>query len=173
MKVVDHPGILEVRDAAEGVSLLTLLSGTDGAPFVLSEKVLDALESAFDALATRGLRGLLVASDHPTVFCAGADVEAMANLRSAAEAEAIVRRGQRIFDVLARLSVQPVVVFTTAYDQPSGAFRFTSRWQDFRLSVTGIPGPVLATKLSKLSVNDKRSFSKELPTDPCGQPDPP
>jgi len=43
---------------------------------------------------------------------------------------------------------------------------FTFSWQFLRASVTGVPGPLKATNASKISVNDRRSFAVDSPTEP-------
>ena len=72
----EHPGILRVDDVGDDVMALTFDTGKGGPPFVLSPKTLDVIEEVLDRIAgNRDLRGLLIRSAHPSVFCAGADVD--------------------------------------------------------------------------------------------------
>ncbi len=93
------PPEVAIEDLGDRIAAL-VLGIVGGAPFLLSEAALAALEAALDELAKRDLRGLLVRSEHPTTFCAGADVDAMAGIDAAA-ADALVRRGQTLFSRLA------------------------------------------------------------------------
>lgn len=86
---------LSVR--ADGIAVL-LLSGSGGRPFILNDASLSELETAIDQVAkTPNVRGLLIRAAHPTVFCAGADIEQIAALKTKSEIRAASRRGQELF----------------------------------------------------------------------------
>lgn len=100
---------LGIDDAGSGVAIVTFKS-KDGAPFVLDPDVLGELETALSDLAGKGLRGLLFQSAHPSVFCAGADIDAMAGITSPAEAEKLILRGQQVFERIAHLPFPTVAL---------------------------------------------------------------
>jgi enoyl-CoA hydratase/carnithine racemase len=56
------------------------------------------------------LRGLLIRSAKPAGFCVGIDLESILSCGSAAEVEALVRRGQAVLDRLSALPIPTVAV---------------------------------------------------------------
>jgi len=102
---------VNVEEAAPGVLLATFDSGPEGAPFVITPEVLDEVEALRSRVAeTPGLEALLFRNRDEKVFCAGADVDAMARIRSQAEAEALIRKGQECFQRIAELRVPTVAL---------------------------------------------------------------
>ena len=72
---------------------------------------LEALVASFHSLAGDGaLRGVVFRSGKAQSFLAGADLEAMNGITEAAEAEAVARRGQALFQSIADLAVPTVAV---------------------------------------------------------------
>ncbi len=96
---------------ADGVLHLLLGGSNPTEPFVLSRAELTSLDRHLDGIPSDPtITGLLIRSAHPTVFCAGADVDEMANLRSSAEAAPLVKMGQDVFAKLARLAIKSVAL---------------------------------------------------------------
>jgi hypothetical protein len=62
-----------------------------------------------DLEADRDVRGIVLASGKPDSFLAGADIEMLAGVRTAAEGVALAREGQRAFDRIEGCTT-PVVV---------------------------------------------------------------
>ena len=71
---------------------------------VLREDNMDALEQCLtEAASIEGIRGLLIMSAKPNNFIAGADINAIAKVETAADGEAASRRGQEVFQKLENL----------------------------------------------------------------------
>ncbi len=81
-------------------------SGTN----VLTTQILEALDEALVAVAQRHPKGLVILSDKPSGFIAGADVKSFARLTDAAEAEALIHRAHDIFHRLESLSFPTVAM---------------------------------------------------------------
>ncbi len=93
---------------AGGIATLTL-EGRDGLPFILDMEAVAALESVVDFLADRDdVRGLLIQGAGGKVFCAGADVDAIAHICDPNEILETSERGQELFSALEELPF-PVV----------------------------------------------------------------
>ena len=72
----------------------------------LSSSSLAELEAIIAQLNnTQDLKGLLIASAKPDVFIAGADIKEIEKMKSHSDAEAIVKKGQRILNALEELNV--------------------------------------------------------------------
>lgn len=100
---LERPSALRVEDAGDSIAIITF-EGVGDAPFVIGEAVLEALSEAIDLIgAERDVRGVLFRGASPEVFCAGADVDAMARVNARAEAERLVRSGQELFERISRL----------------------------------------------------------------------
>ena len=81
-------------------------SGTN----VLTAQILEALDEVLVAVAQRHPKGLVILSDKPSGFIAGADVKSFARLTDAAEAEALIHRAHDIFHRLESLSFPTVAM---------------------------------------------------------------
>ena len=89
--------VLQLEDHGHGL-LVLLLRGSGSKPFVLNEKALSELESAVDEIEKRvGVKGLLIRASHPTVFCAGADIDGLRKIDTPSAMRAASRRGQDLF----------------------------------------------------------------------------
>ncbi len=77
---------------------------------VLTAQALEALDEQLVAAAQQHPRGLVILSDKPSGFIAGADVKAFATLGDAAEAEALIHRAHEIFQRLESLSFPTVAL---------------------------------------------------------------
>lgn len=77
---------------------------------VLSERVITELAALIDRLERRetSARGVVIASGKPGVWIAGADVEQLGQIATAADGEALSRRGHKLLGRLAALPI-PVV----------------------------------------------------------------
>lgn len=75
----------------------------DGNTNVLSAAILEAFYRELLDLAERAPRGLVILSDKPNGFIAGADVNEFTRLSNRDEALEAIRRGQEVFDRLAAL----------------------------------------------------------------------
>ncbi|MAG58138.1 MAG: hypothetical protein CMJ83_17775 [Planctomycetes bacterium] len=105
----DH--VLRLEDIGDGHLAVTLLSTEDGGPFVLGRDAMDMIAQVLDHIGgDRDVRGLLFCSEHPSVFCAGADVDAMAKVKNANEAREAVREGQELFEQLAHFPAPTVAL---------------------------------------------------------------
>jgi len=97
--LTSHPdGIVEIvfDDPSRSVNVLTVAVMTE----------LEALVASLQERAGRGgLAGVVFRSGKSTSFLAGADLDAMDAVTTAAEAEAVARRGQRLFGMVASLPV--------------------------------------------------------------------
>ena len=88
---------------ADGIARLTFdKAGT--ATNTLSSSVLAELNEALDLLEREPPKGLIIASGKPSGFIAGADVNEFGDVKSEADAMAIIRRG---WDTFARLAATP------------------------------------------------------------------
>jgi 3-hydroxyacyl-CoA dehydrogenase / enoyl-CoA hydratase / 3-hydroxybutyryl-CoA epimerase len=67
----------------------------------LSAAALEELRAALDELAQRPPKGLVIRSGKENGFVAGADIDEFGELKSAAEATALVRRGWDVFNTIA------------------------------------------------------------------------
>jgi 3-hydroxyacyl-CoA dehydrogenase/enoyl-CoA hydratase/3-hydroxybutyryl-CoA epimerase len=78
---------------------------------VLSSFSLTELETIIKQLNNRqDLKGVLIASAKPDIFIAGADIKEIENMKSYSEAEAIVKKGQKILNALEGLNVPTVAL---------------------------------------------------------------
>ncbi len=77
---------------------------------VLTVQALEALDEQLVTAARQHPRGLVILSDKPSGFIAGADVKAFAGIRDAAEAEALIHRAHEIFRRLESLSFPTVAL---------------------------------------------------------------
>ena len=77
---------------------------------VLSAPVLEAFYEALLDLVERAPRGLVLLSDKPNGFIAGADVREFARLENHDQALAAIQRGQEVFDRLAALPFPTVAL---------------------------------------------------------------
>jgi 3-hydroxyacyl-CoA dehydrogenase/enoyl-CoA hydratase/3-hydroxybutyryl-CoA epimerase len=95
----DEKGSLELRVDAEEIGHL-IFDRPGDAPNVLGTEVMERLETLLADLEKRDLTGLVVRSAKPESFLAGADVEEIARLSGAREAEEKSAYGQAIFNRL-------------------------------------------------------------------------
>src|SRR5690554_6161103 len=105
-RTLDRAVELEVED---GIATVTI--DQPGRPVnVLSEQVVAELAEVIGRLEAGGdgVRGVVIASGKPGVWIAGADVEQLRELSTAADGEALSRSGHRLLDRLERMRV-PVV----------------------------------------------------------------
>lgn len=94
-------------DVADGVARVTL--DNPDTRNALGDAMLDALLAAFErARDDTDVRGVVLASSHPTVFCAGGDLKAFASGAAPVERYAGLDRFPRLFTLLARLG-KPVL----------------------------------------------------------------
>ncbi|MCZ6787243.1 MAG: enoyl-CoA hydratase-related protein, partial [Planctomycetota bacterium] len=93
--VVEHHGDLD----------FWILSG-EGPVLTLNEEVFAGLEKALDLL--EGRAGVILTSDRPDHFCAGADLDAIGAVKTADEGTELALRGQEIFRRIETASV-PIV----------------------------------------------------------------
>ena len=63
---------------------------------------------------SKGLKGLLIASAKPDVFIAGADIREIENIKSYSEAEAVVKKGQKILNALEKLTIPTIALINGA-----------------------------------------------------------
>lgn len=95
----------------DGILHLLLGPPPGGGPVVLDPAVMNGIEEGLDRYAgNREVRALLVRSSHPEVFCAGADVDAIAGIASSQEADRLVRRGQELFTRISHLPCPTVAL---------------------------------------------------------------
>ncbi|MEQ9257640.1 MAG: 3-hydroxyacyl-CoA dehydrogenase NAD-binding domain-containing protein [Roseovarius sp.] len=92
----------------EGFAWL-LLDRPDSSVNTVSDETLEGLEAQLDALEADPPRALVLRSAKPGGFAMGADINALAGL-SAAEAEALLKRGHAVFDRLEALDVPTIAV---------------------------------------------------------------
>jgi 3-hydroxyacyl-CoA dehydrogenase/enoyl-CoA hydratase/3-hydroxybutyryl-CoA epimerase len=71
-------------------------SGTN----VLSSDVLDELETILRKLSVKQIKGLVILSAKQNGFIAGADIQEFTRLKNSTEAEALIKRGQSVFEHL-------------------------------------------------------------------------
>src|SRR5436190_21443249 len=104
-----EPRSIRVDKLDGGIAAIVLDAGA--APFVFDEAAIVALGAAARSLAAEpGLAGVIVRSTHPEIFCAGADVEAIASVSDPAEIERLALSGQNAFEDLSRLPVPTVAL---------------------------------------------------------------
>lgn len=97
---------LEIDD--EGVATIRLGDGS-ARPFILDHDSVAELAAHVDVLEkNHDVKAVVITSNHPSVFCAGAEVSLIENLKTAEDAEEAVSGGQRLFDRIDRLHA-PVV----------------------------------------------------------------
>ena len=97
---------LELDDT--GIAVLTL-EGRDGHPFILDMEAVSGLESVIESLDGRDdVRGLLITGAGSNVFCAGADVDAIADMSDPSKIMETSERGQELFSAIEELPF-PVV----------------------------------------------------------------
>jgi 3-hydroxyacyl-CoA dehydrogenase/enoyl-CoA hydratase/3-hydroxybutyryl-CoA epimerase len=77
---------------------------------VLNSEVLRELDRHLEAIASRSPRGLIILSDKPNGFIAGADIHEFTRIRNEAEALELVRLGQSVFNRLAALGFPTVAL---------------------------------------------------------------
>ena len=82
----------------------------DSSANVLSAEVLEAFDEQLVGIAQSHPRGLVILSDKPSGFIAGADVKAFARIRDAEQAEGLIRRAHDIFHRLEALSFPTVAL---------------------------------------------------------------
>lgn len=75
----------------------------DAGANVLSKDVLEELDKILNGLAKEPPRGLIILSDKPGGFIAGADINEFTKLEGAQDAEELIQRGQAVFDLLESL----------------------------------------------------------------------
>ena len=92
--IVEHHGDLD----------FWILSG-EGPVLMLNEEVFVGIEKALDLL--EGRAGVILTSDRPDHFCAGADLDAIGAVQTAAEGTDLALRGQEIFR---RIETAPVPI---------------------------------------------------------------
>ena len=91
-----------------GIAILTL-EGRDGHPFILDLDAVSALEAIVESLEDReDIRGLVIRGAGTDVFCAGADVDAIAEMSDPDEIMETSARGQELFSAIEELPF-PVV----------------------------------------------------------------
>jgi 3-hydroxyacyl-CoA dehydrogenase/enoyl-CoA hydratase/3-hydroxybutyryl-CoA epimerase len=100
---------LWINQLADGVAAL-VLDVPDRKVNVLSREVFSDLKAALTCVAESPFELLLVRSGKPASFCAGADLQEIAALRSAEEAVALATLGQETFNQLAHLKIPTVAV---------------------------------------------------------------
>ena len=89
----------------DGIAIIGL-SGRDGRPFILDEASISELEAWVTEIENDAdLRGALIVSTHDRIFCAGADVEAIADLDDPERAREISKRGQILFSRIEDLPI--------------------------------------------------------------------
>src|SRR5437016_14456473 len=94
---------VEVREDGTGLLRFDVPGRTHN---LFSRRVLADLDAALDRLANhQALRVLVLLSDKPSGFMAGADLQEFSQIREPAQALAASEAGQRVFDKLARLPV--------------------------------------------------------------------
>jgi 3-hydroxyacyl-CoA dehydrogenase/enoyl-CoA hydratase/3-hydroxybutyryl-CoA epimerase len=92
-----------------GVAAIVLDAGA--APFTFGEAEVRQLAAIVQSLAARSdLKGVVIRATHPQVFCAGADLDAIAAVSQRTEAERLVMLGQNAYEDLARLPVPTVAL---------------------------------------------------------------
>ncbi len=74
-------------------------SGTN----VLSADVLDELQSMLNELSAKQTKGLVILSAKQNGFIAGADIKEFTSVKSVSEGEALIGRGQAVFDLLEKI----------------------------------------------------------------------
>ena len=104
-RIVAETGAVRLEVLDGGVAAIVL--DAPSAPFVFDEARDQGARRASCKASRRDsdLRGVVVRSTHPEIFCAGADVDAMAAVSERAEIERLVLAGQNAFEELARLAV--------------------------------------------------------------------
>ena len=94
-------------DVQDGIAVVTF--DAPGPVNALNSRLADEFDAIFARLdADDGIRAAVLASGKPDTWIAGADIEELASITSAADAEALSRSGQRMLDRLAALRT-PVV----------------------------------------------------------------
>jgi enoyl-CoA hydratase/carnithine racemase len=107
MAAMTEGGSVRLEMLEGGVAAIVLDAGA--APFTFGEAQVRQLSTTVRSISARSdVAGVLIRSVHPTVFCAGADVEAIAAVSGRAETERLVALGQNALEELARLP-QPTV----------------------------------------------------------------
>ena len=82
---------------------------------VLSSSSLNELATIIAQLNNRqDLKGLLIASAKPDIFIAGADIKEIEKMKTASDAEAMVKKGQGILNALEKLTVPTVALINGA-----------------------------------------------------------
>ena len=87
--------VLVVARRADGVAVLTI-DDPDRSVNTLSAAMVDEIDPILAALEAKPPAGLVVASGKPDCFVAGADIDMIAGVRSAAEGEALSRLAQAV-----------------------------------------------------------------------------
>lgn len=105
-----HDTALRTEIGDDGIALIRLdLPGESHN--IIRLPLIEALEASFGELAARsGLRGVILLSDKPGSFIAGADVRMLADCKSRSEASSLARRGQAFCNRVANFPVPVVAV---------------------------------------------------------------
>ncbi len=80
----------------------------DSSTNVLSAQALDEFEQILTQLKDQPAKGLMIVSDKPSGFIAGADISEFTTIKNEDEALQLIQRGQRIFDQLEALTIPTV-----------------------------------------------------------------
>jgi 3-hydroxyacyl-CoA dehydrogenase/enoyl-CoA hydratase/3-hydroxybutyryl-CoA epimerase len=100
MDMAENIRHMRVSTDGDGIAWLHL-DRESSSTNVLTEDVLDSLENTLGALRGQAPRGLVILSDKPSGFVAGADVNAFTGITKEEEALTLIRRGQAVFTLLA------------------------------------------------------------------------
>ncbi len=84
------------------------LDKADSKTNVLSRDVLEELDQILGSLTEEAPRGLIILSDKPSGFIAGADIKEFTTLKDSSQATELIMRGQSVFDRLEELAFPTV-----------------------------------------------------------------
>ena len=99
------------RIETDGDAIVWLhLDKADAGTNVLGSEVLRELDRHLETIASRSPRGLVILSDKPNGFIAGADIHEFTRIRNEAEALELIRLGQSVFNRLAALGFPTVAL---------------------------------------------------------------
>ncbi|MCC7257440.1 MAG: enoyl-CoA hydratase/isomerase family protein [Gammaproteobacteria bacterium] len=116
------------------------LDRPDSGTNTLSRTVMQELDQALDAIAAASATGLVIWSAKPGGFVAGADINEFPAMRSAEEAAALVREGQRI---LARIEALPCPSVAFLNGSALGGGLELALATTWRLGLATLQGPCL------------------------------